>query len=106
VLLLLALLLCGYIASAFSPALHQHPLTRHGAAARQAAEPTTASNMTAASAAALALGQSSDHDLRQTGRQLQGVPKNILQFTGVKFETPMRAKASMVSGEATAAAEK
>jgi hypothetical protein len=33
----------------------------------------------------------------QAARQLHGVPKNALQFTGVRFETSMKAKASMVS---------
>jgi hypothetical protein len=99
-LLLLALLLSAYTARSFDPALHQHVLASRQAAAQQAAAEATAANM---AAAAFAFEGSSDHTLHQTGRQLLGVPKNVLQFTGVKFETSMRAKASMVSGMATAA---
>jgi hypothetical protein len=38
------------------------------------------------------------HRSLQAARHLQGVPKNALQFTGVRLESSVKAKASMVSG--------
>jgi hypothetical protein len=100
VLVLVVLILGAQVENCMSavghPKIHTRKIAEHQAAA--AAAGTSAANTTAPLPAAVV--GSSDYDLQHAGRQLQGVPKNIRQFTGVRFESSMRAKASMVSGAA------